>query len=63
MTLPPFSSDDSGHHPSRQLRLARFFGTSERFWLNLQTGYDLEVERDRLRTRLSKEVRVLKRAS
>lgn len=45
------------------LRLARFFGTSERFWLNLQTGYDLEVERDRLGKRLPKEVRVLKKAS
>lgn len=44
------------------LRLARFFGTSERFWLNLQTGYDLEVERDRLRRRLPKEVQVLKKA-
>ncbi len=31
------------------LRLARFFGTSEHFWLNLQTGYELEVERDALR--------------
>jgi len=30
------------------LRLARFFGTSERFWLNLQAQYDLEVEKDRL---------------
>jgi antitoxin HigA-1 len=30
------------------LRLARFFGTSERFWMNLQARYDLEVERDRL---------------
>lgn len=30
------------------LRLARYFGTSERFWLNLQTGYELDVERDRL---------------
>ena len=30
------------------LRLARCFGTSERFWLNLQARYDLEVERDRL---------------
>ena len=30
------------------LRLARYFGTSERFWLNLQSRYDLEVERDRL---------------
>jgi antitoxin HigA-1 len=30
------------------LRLARFFGTSERFWINLQARYDLEVEKDRL---------------
>lgn len=30
------------------LRLARFFGTSERFWMNLQARYDVEVERDRL---------------
>ena len=45
------------------LRLARFFGTSERFWLNLQTSYDLELERDRLRGRLSQEVEVLRNAS
>jgi addiction module HigA family antidote len=30
------------------LRLARYFGTSERFWINLQGRYDLELERDRL---------------
>lgn len=30
------------------LRLARYFGTTERFWLNLQSRYDLELERDRL---------------
>lgn len=30
------------------LRLARFFGTSEQFWLNLQSHYDLEREKDRL---------------
>ena len=41
------------------LRLARFFGTTERFWLNLQTRYDLEVERDRLGQRLQREVVVL----
>jgi addiction module HigA family antidote len=45
------------------LRLARFFGTSERFWLNLQNAYDLDVERDRLGARLSAEVEVLRRAS
>jgi len=38
------------------LRLSRYFGTSERFWLNLQTGYDLEIEKDRLGKRLEVEV-------
>ena len=41
------------------LRLARFFGTSERFWLNLQTRYELEVQKDRLGDRLDREVRIL----
>jgi antitoxin HigA-1 len=30
------------------LRLSRYFGTSDRFWLNLQTRYDLEIEKDHL---------------
>lgn len=30
------------------LRLARYFGTTERFWLNLQGRHDIEIERDRL---------------
>ena len=30
------------------LRLARYFGTSDRFWINLQSRYDLEVERDQI---------------
>jgi addiction module HigA family antidote len=34
------------------LRLARYFGTSERFWMNLQARYDLEIEKDRLGTAL-----------
>lgn len=41
------------------LRLARYFGTSDRFWLNLQARHDLEAEKDRLGVRLRKEVRVL----
>ena len=44
------------------LRLARYFGTTEQFWLNLQMRYDLEKEKDRLGTRLKREVVVLKRA-
>ncbi len=30
------------------LRLARYFGTTDRFWLNLQTRYDLELQKDHL---------------
>jgi addiction module HigA family antidote len=44
------------------LRLERYFGLSEGFWLRLQTRYDLEVEKDRLAERLEKEVRVYKPA-
>src|SRR5437870_8328791 len=40
------------------LRLARYFGTSERFWLNLQAQFDLEVEKQRLGSRLAREVKV-----
>ncbi len=38
------------------LRLARYFRTTERFWLNLQTRYELESEKDRLGDRLDREV-------
>lgn len=41
------------------LRLSRYFGLSERFWLNLQSRYDLEIEKDRLKGRLEQEVKVL----
>jgi addiction module HigA family antidote len=43
------------------LRLSRYFRLSERFWLNLQTRYDLEVEKDRLMGHLEEEVRVYER--
>ncbi len=45
------------------LRLARYFGTSDRFWLNLQTGYDLDIERDRLGGRIARDVPVYAAAS
>lgn len=45
------------------LRLSRFFSTSDRFWLNLQTAHDLDRERDRLGARLAKEVTVFDKAS
>ena len=44
--------------PDTALRLSRYFGLSERFWMNLQTRYDIEMEKDRLENRLDKEVHV-----
>jgi addiction module HigA family antidote len=44
------------------LRLARFFGTTERFWLNLQVRYDLDVEKGRLAGVLERDVCVFRAA-
>jgi addiction module HigA family antidote len=68
MSVPPRRVNEIVHgkraiSADTALRLGRFFGTSERFWLNLQTIYDLAIERDRLRSRLAKEVIVFKKAS
>ncbi len=35
--------------PDTALRLARYFGTTPEFWMNLQTAYDLDVARASLR--------------
>ena len=54
-------------HGKRRVRadtalwLSRYFGTSERFWMNLQGRYDLEIERDRL-SMVLKEITPLVRA-
>ena len=41
------------------LRLFRYFNLSERFWLNLQARYDLEMEKDKFKGRIESEVKVL----
>jgi len=38
------------------IRLARYFGNSEGFWMNLQTRYDLEIQRDRIGEEVLKEI-------
>lgn len=48
--------------PDTALRLSRYFGLSERFWVNLQARYDLEKEKDRLKDRLDEEVHVYESA-
>jgi addiction module HigA family antidote len=40
------------------LTLSRYFNLSERFWLNLQVRYDLEVKKDKLNDRIEAEVKV-----
>ncbi len=45
------------------LRLSRYFNLSERFWLNLQARYDLEVEKDKFRGRIESEVKVFEQHS
>jgi plasmid maintenance system antidote protein VapI len=43
------------------IRLSRYFGLSERIWRNLQSRYDLETEKDRLKGHIEEEVKVLER--
>ncbi len=39
------------------LRLARYFNTNARYWLNLQAAYDLELAEDEIAERIEREVR------
>ena len=53
ISVPPRRINEIVHGTRRisadtALRLSRYFGTSERFWMNLQGRYDLEIERNRL---------------
>ncbi len=64
LTVPPRRINEIVHAKravtaDTALRLARYFGTSDRFWLNLQARYDLEIEKGRLGDRLRREVQVL----
>ncbi len=48
-----------GITPDTALRLGRYFNTSARFWLNAQSGYDLELAQDALQSAIEREVRPL----
>jgi addiction module HigA family antidote len=67
LSVPPRRINEIVHgtraiSPDTALRLARYLGTSDRFWLNLQARYDLEVEKDKLGNRLWREVAVWARS-
>lgn len=68
ISVPPRRINEIVHGTRRitadtALRLARYFGTTERFWLNLQSRFDLEEQKDLLGNRLAKEVTILRVAS
>jgi addiction module HigA family antidote len=46
-----------GISPDTALRLARYFNTSARFWLNLQAAYDLDVAQDEIAREIERDVR------
>lgn len=62
MRVPPRRINEIVHGKRRitadtALRLGRYFDMSAQFWLGLQMDYDLDIEEDRLGTRLVQEVR------
>jgi addiction module HigA family antidote len=64
ISVPPRRINEIVHEkrgisPDTALRLARYFGMSESFWANLQSRYDLQCVKQRLKTRLVREVKVL----
>ena len=48
------TSRGATHFPA--LRLARYFGTTPEFWINLQTRYDLDVAKHTLRGKIERKV-------
>ena len=61
ISVPPRRSNEVVHGKravtaATALRIARYFGTTPRVWLNLQVQYDLDIEADRLGDRLDREV-------
>jgi addiction module HigA family antidote len=61
INVPPRRINEIVHGTRRvsadtALRLARYLGTSERFWLNLQAQYDLDIEYDRIGDRIEREI-------
>lgn len=67
ITVPPRRINEIVHgkraiSPDTALRLSRYFGMSEQFWINLQMRFDMETAKDKLADRLTKEVRTLRAA-
>lgn len=57
--MPP--TQHRGLDAEMMLRLARYFGMSARFWMNVQTQYDLEIAEDTIAARIRRELRPVPR--
>ena len=62
-TVNDIVREKRGITPEMAARLARYFGTSEQFWLNLQASHDLALEHDLKADRFEREVEVYARAN
>ncbi|HEY6445923.1 MAG TPA: HigA family addiction module antitoxin [Acidobacteriaceae bacterium] len=49
--------------PDTALRLARYFGNSPEFWLNLQQAHELSKARHKSAAKITEEVRPLKKTA
>lgn len=64
MSIPPrrlneIVQGNRGISADTALRLARYFGTTPQFWMNLQDRYEVETAQAALGDRLEQEVRPL----
>lgn len=48
-----------GISPDSALRLARFFGTTAQYWMDLQTAYDLRVAEEQAGEQIRREIATL----
>ena len=52
-----------GISPDTALRLGRYFKTTPRFWLNLQTKYGLELAKDEILAKIERDIRPIQRTA
>ncbi len=55
--LSQIISGKRGISPDTSLRLARYFGFSSEYWLNMQTQYDLEIIRRQSLRKIEKQIK------
>lgn len=60
ITIEEIIAEKRSITPEIALRLSKYFGLSEKFWLNIQLKYDLEITKDKLENKLNLEIKPIK---